>query len=136
MKAVKTSEPTPRTGSRLKRLPIKRDALTKRAALRDRVSTAKRSAFAPDLPTVAESGLPGFNVFGWNGVLATGGTPRPIIEKLHTLFITAMKDADVRKRMADFGFEPIGNSPEEFGTFVKEDIARWALVKETGAKVE
>ena len=101
------------------------------------VSTIKRSAFAPDLPTVAESGLPGFNVFGWNGVLATPGTPRPVIEKLHTLFITAMKDAEVRTRMAGFGFEPIGNTPEEFGAFVKEDIARWAkLVKETGAKVE
>ena len=101
------------------------------------VSTAKRSAFAPDLPTVAESGLPGFNVFGWNGVLATAGTPRPVIEKLHSLFITAMKDPEVRKRMADFGFEPIGNTPEEFGAFVKEDITRWAkLVKDTGAKVE
>jgi len=101
------------------------------------VSTAKRSTFAPDLPTVAESGLPGFNVFGWNGVLVTAGTPRPVIEKLHSLFITAMKDPEVRKRMADFGFEPIGNTPEEFGAFVKEDIARWAkLVKETGAKVE
>jgi tripartite-type tricarboxylate transporter receptor subunit TctC len=101
------------------------------------VSTIKRSAFAPELPTVAESGLPGFNVFGWNGVLATPGTPRPVIEKLHTLFITAMKDAEVRTRMAGFGFEPIGNTPEEFGAFVKEDIARWAkLVKETGAKVE
>jgi tripartite-type tricarboxylate transporter receptor subunit TctC len=101
------------------------------------VSTAKRSSFAPDLPTVAESGLPGFNVFGWNGVLATAGTPRPVIEKLHSLLITAMKDPEVRKRMADFGFEPIGNTPEEFGAFVKEDIARWAkLVKETGAKVE
>jgi tripartite-type tricarboxylate transporter receptor subunit TctC len=101
------------------------------------VSTAKRSSFAPDLPTVAESGLPGFNVFGWNGVLVTAGTPRPVIEKLHSLFITAMKDPEIRKRMADFGFEPIGNTPEEFGAFVKEDIARWAkLVKETGAKVE
>jgi tripartite-type tricarboxylate transporter receptor subunit TctC len=97
------------------------------------------------LPTVAESGLPGFNVFGWNGVLGTAATPRPVIEKLHTLFIeklhtlfiTAMKDASVRERMAGFGFEPIGNTPEEFGAFVKEDIARWAkLVKETGAKVE
>ena len=101
------------------------------------VSTAKRSTFAPELPTVAESGLPGFNVFGWNGVLATAGTPRPVIEKLHALFITAIKDAEVRDRMAGFGFEPIGNTPEEFGAFVKEDIARWAkLVKETGAKVE
>ena len=75
------------------------------------VSTAKRSAFAPDLPTVAESGLPGYDVFGWNGVLVTAGTPRPVIEKLHTLFITATKDPEVRTRMAGFGFEPIGNTP-------------------------
>jgi tripartite-type tricarboxylate transporter receptor subunit TctC len=101
------------------------------------VSTAKRSVFAPELPTVAESGLPGYDVFGWNGVLATRGTPRPVIEKLHALFVSAMKDAEVRTRMEGFGFEPIGNTPEEFGAFVKEDIARWAkLVKETGAKVE
>ena len=101
------------------------------------VSTAKRSAFAPELPTVAESGLPGYDVFGWNGVLATGGTPRPVIEKLNALFVGAMKDSEVRSRMAGFGFEPIGNSPEAFGAFVKEDIARWAKVaKESGAKVE
>jgi tripartite-type tricarboxylate transporter receptor subunit TctC len=87
--------------------------------------------------TVGPAGLPGYDVFGWNGVLATAGTPRPVIEKLHALFVTAMKDAEVRNRMEGFGFEPIGNTPEEFGAFVKEDIARWAkLVKETGAKVE
>jgi tripartite-type tricarboxylate transporter receptor subunit TctC len=101
------------------------------------VSTAKRSAFAPDLPTVAESGLPGYDVFGWNGVLATGGTPRPVVEKLHALLVGALKDPEVRSRMAGFGFEPIGSTPEEFGAFVKEDIARWAKVaKESGAKVE
>jgi tripartite-type tricarboxylate transporter receptor subunit TctC len=58
-------------------------------------------------------------------------------DNVHALFVTAMKDAEVRNRMAGFGFEPIGNTPEEFAAFVKEDIARWAkLVKETGAKVE
>ena len=82
------------------------------------------------------SGLPGFNVFGWNGVLATGGTPRPVIEKLHALFISAMKDAEVRTRMAGFGFER-SHTRRNSAPFVKEDIARWAkLVKETGAKVE
>ena len=101
------------------------------------VSGTTRYEPLPNVPTIAESGLPGYDVFGWNGVLATAGTPRPVIEKLHALFVTAMKDPEVRTRMAGFGFEPIGNSPEEFGAFVKEDIARWAkLVKETGAKVE
>jgi tripartite-type tricarboxylate transporter receptor subunit TctC len=101
------------------------------------VSTAKRSAFAPDLPTVAESGLPGFDVFGWNGVLVPAGTPQPVIAKLHDVMIAAIKQPEVRERMAGFGFEPIGNTPEQFGAFVREDVARWAkLVKETGAKVE
>src|SRR3977135_4216328 len=83
------------------------------------VSTARRPACAPELPPVAESGLPGYDVFGWNGVLATAGTPRPVIEKLHALFVTAMKDTEVRTRMAGFGFEPIGNTTEEFASFVK-----------------
>ncbi len=101
------------------------------------VSTAKRSIFAPDLPTVAESGLPGYDVFGWNGVLVPASTPPAVIAKLHDEFVGAMKEPAVRERMAGFGFEPIGNTPEQFGAFVKEDIARWAkLVKETGAKVE
>jgi len=80
------------------------------------VSTIKRSAFAPDLPTVAESGLPGFNVFGWNGVLDTAGTPRPVIEKLHALFITAMEDAEVRNRMAGLATSRSG-TPLRFDLF-------------------
>ena len=101
------------------------------------VSTAKRSAFAPELPTVAESGLPGYDVFGWNGVLATGGTPRPVVEKLHDVIVGAMKEPAVRERMAGFGFEPVGNTPEEFGEFVRADIARWAkVVKASGAEAE
>jgi len=101
------------------------------------VSTAKRSAFAPDLPTVAESGLPGFDVFGWNGVLAPAGTPAPVIAKLQGEMVRALKLPDVRERIAGFGFEPVGSTPEEFGEFVKADIARWAkVVKESGARVE
>ncbi|HEY6863693.1 MAG TPA: tripartite tricarboxylate transporter substrate binding protein [Burkholderiales bacterium] len=101
------------------------------------VSTAKRSAFAPELPTVAESGLPGYDVFGWNGVLVPAGTPKAIIAKLHDAIVGAMKEPAVRERMAGFGFEPVGNTPEEFGEFVKTDIARWAkVVKQSGAKAE
>ena len=101
------------------------------------VSTAKRSAFAPDLPTVAESGLPNFDVFGWNGVLAPAGTPAPVIAKLQGEMVKALKLPEVRERIAGFGFEPVGSTPEEFGEFVKADIARWAkVVKESGARVE
>jgi tripartite-type tricarboxylate transporter receptor subunit TctC len=101
------------------------------------VSTAKRSDFAPELPTVAEAGLPGYEVFGWNGVLAPAATPKPIIAKLHAEIVAAMKRPDVRERMAGFGFEPIGDTPDEFGEFVKADIARWAkVVKDSGARVD
>jgi len=101
------------------------------------VSTAKRSAFAPELPTVAESGLPGFDVFGWNGLLAPAGTPAPVIAKLHGEIVKALQIPEVRERIAGFGFEPVGDTPEEFGEFVRKDIARWAKVaKESGARVD
>ena len=101
------------------------------------VSTARRSSFAPELPTVAESGLPGFEVFGWNGVLAPAGTPQPIIARMHGAIVAALREPEVRSRMASFGFEPIGNTPEAFGEFLKSDSARWAkVVKESGARVD
>jgi len=101
------------------------------------VSTAKRSAFAHELPTVAEAGLAGFEVFGWNGLLAPAGTPKPVIAKLHGEIIRALRSPEIRERIAGFGFEPVGNSPEEFGEFVKADIARWAKVaKESGAHID
>ena len=101
------------------------------------VSTAKRSAFAPELPTVAEAGLAGFDVFGWNGLLAPAGTPRAVIAKLHEEITRALRSPEVRERIASFGFEPVGNTPEEFGEFVKADIAQWARVaKQSGARVD
>ena len=101
------------------------------------VSTAKRSAFAHELPTVAEAGLAGFEVFGWNGLLAPAGTPKPVIAKLHGEITRTLRTPEVRERIAGFGFEPVGNSPEEFGEFVKADIARWVKVaKESGARID
>jgi tripartite-type tricarboxylate transporter receptor subunit TctC len=101
------------------------------------VSTAKRSAFAPELPTVAEAGLPGFEVFGWNGLLAPAGTPKPVIAKLHDEIVKALKLQQVEERIATFGFEPVGNTPDEFAGFIKADIAQWARVaKESGARVD
>jgi tripartite-type tricarboxylate transporter receptor subunit TctC len=101
------------------------------------VSTAKRSAFAPELPTVAEAGLPGFAVFGWNGLLAPAGTPKPVIAKLHGEITRALQLSEVRERVAGFGFEPVGNTPDEFADFIKSDIAQWArVVTESGARVD
>jgi len=101
------------------------------------VSTAERSAFAPELPTVAEAGLAGFDVFGWNGLLAPAGTPKPVIARLQGEIVKALRLQDVRERVASFGFEPVGNTPEEFGEFIKADIAQWARVaKESGARVD
>ncbi len=101
------------------------------------VSTAKRSAFAPELPTVAEAGLAGFGVFGWNGLVAPAGTPKPVIAKLHGEITRALQLPEVRERVAGFGFEPVGNTPDEFADFIKADIAQWAkVVKESGARVD
>ena len=101
------------------------------------VSTAQRSAFAPQLPTVAESGLRGFEVFGWNGLLAPAATPQAIIDKLHDAIVEAMREPELRGRMASVGFEPIGSTPSEFGEFLRNDVARWAKVlKESGARVD
>ena len=105
------------------------------------VSTAKRSSFAPELPTVAESGaesnLRGYDVFGWNGVLVPAATPKAVVARLHAGIVEAMKQPEVLERMAGFGFEPVGNTPGEFGEFVKADIARWAkVVKDSGARID
>lgn len=101
------------------------------------VSQGRRSTFAPDLPTVAESGLPGYDVSGWNGILATGGTPRPVIQKIRDEVAALVKQPDVRASMAKFGFEPVADTPEQFAEFLRKDIAQWARVaKESGAKVE
>lgn len=101
------------------------------------VTTLKRSASLPDLPTLAESGLPGFDAPAWNGVLAPAGTPAPIIAKLHAEIIKNLKQPDVLERIAVLGFEPVGSTPQEFGEFVKTELAKWAKVaKESGAKAE
>lgn len=101
------------------------------------VSTAKRSAFIPELPTVAQSGLPAFDVFGWNGLLAPAGTPPEIVIKLQREVADALRLPEVVERIAAFGFEPIGSTPEEFAEFIAADIARWAKVaKESGARID
>ena len=101
------------------------------------VSTAQRSRMAPELPTLAESGVPGFDVVGWNGILAPAGTPPAVVTKLHRGLETALKLPDVITRLAATGFEPVGSTPEAFGEFMRTDMARWArVIRDAGVKVD
>jgi tripartite-type tricarboxylate transporter receptor subunit TctC len=101
------------------------------------VTTAKRTALAPDLPTIAESGLPGFDISTWFGVFLPAKTPPAIVEKLHAEFTRALAAPDVREKMLQLGAEPVGNRPEEFAAFIKSEAGKYAkLVKASGAKVD
>jgi tripartite-type tricarboxylate transporter receptor subunit TctC len=101
------------------------------------VTTAKRSASLPEVPTIAEAGLAGFDAPAWNGVLVPARTPRPVIAQLHAEIVKDLKLPDVLERITALGFEPVGNTPEEFGVFLKAELAKWAKVaKEIGAKAE
>ncbi len=96
---------------------------------------AKRSPSLPDLPTVAEAGVPGFEVSTWGGVLAPAGTPKSIITKLHGALKRILQLPDVKERLAAIDFEPVGNTPEEFGAFIKKEVARWGkVVRDAGIK--
>jgi tripartite-type tricarboxylate transporter receptor subunit TctC len=101
------------------------------------VGGAKRATAAPDLPTVAESGVPGFAFDSWNGVHVPARTPKRIVAKLNAGLLKSIGPPEVQKRMLDLGLEPAGSTPEEFGVFVRADIARWArVVKEAGVRTE
>jgi tripartite-type tricarboxylate transporter receptor subunit TctC len=101
------------------------------------VTSARRSAFMPDLPTVSESGLPGFEYVGWYGVLAPAGTPPAIVKRLHAEIVRVLALPEIRDRLAGEGFEVVGDTPDQFAAFLKTDIARWApVIKQSGARLE
>jgi tripartite-type tricarboxylate transporter receptor subunit TctC len=101
------------------------------------VSSAKRSPALPDVPTVAQAALPGFDVTVWQGLLTPAGTPREIVARLHTEIISALQKPDVQSRMAALGVDIVGNSPAEFAAFIRRDIEKWALViKAAGARID
>ena len=98
------------------------------------ISSPKRWPSVPELPTVAESGLPGFEAATWYGVLAPAGTPAPIVAKLQSDMSAALHQPDVKAVAADQGFETIGNKPEEFGEVIRGDMAKWGkLIRSLGA---
>ena len=101
------------------------------------VTGAKRAAALPDVPTISEVGVPGADFISWNGVHVRAGTPKALIAKLNAELNRALKLPDVQERMSTLGLDAAGGTPEAFGAFVKEDIARWAKVlKAAGVRAE
>ena len=101
------------------------------------VTTGKRFPLLPDLPTIAESGYPGFEALAWNGVLMAANTPRPIIARLNAEMNAVLKEPDVQQKMHGFGFDLIGGTPEEFGALISGEATRWApVIKKVGLKVD
>jgi tripartite-type tricarboxylate transporter receptor subunit TctC len=99
------------------------------------VSTRNRLAVIPEVPTIAEAGLPGFEVVGWNGILAPAKTPRAIIDRLHDEIVKVIRAPEIAADIVAQGIEPIGNTPEEFGRIIRTDIERWAKILK-GAKTQ
>jgi tripartite-type tricarboxylate transporter receptor subunit TctC len=101
------------------------------------VSSAARSRALPEVPTVAESALPGFDVTVWFAVLAPAATPREIVNRLNAEVVKAIKTQDMRERLAQQGAEAIGNTPEDFAAIIKRDLAKWAkVVKDANIKLD
>jgi tripartite-type tricarboxylate transporter receptor subunit TctC len=97
----------------------------------------KRSNVNPDLPTIAESGVPGFRFYGWNGVIAPRGTPRPVIAKFNRVMNEALRSAELRKQYFELGEEPAIGTPEDFAKLIREDYEKMGkLVKLAGVKTE
>ena len=101
------------------------------------VTTPARWPAVPDIPTVAEAGVPGYDVTVWYGILTTGRTPRPIVEKLNAGIVQALQSADVRQQLTGMGLAPVGNTAAEFGAKIRTEIAQWAkVVKRAGIRSE
>ncbi|MDA7416938.1 tripartite tricarboxylate transporter substrate binding protein [Xenophilus arseniciresistens] len=99
------------------------------------VTTARRSQSVPELPTVAESGVPGFDAMPWLGLVAPAGTPQPVVDRLHREVVEILKEPEMRERFKGWGLDIVGNTPTEFASFIRRDIDQWAKVIQ-GAKIK
>src|SRR5688572_23103547 len=100
------------------------------------VSSAKRTAAAPDIPTIAEAGVHGFEVVQWFGVFAPAGTPPEIVTRLHGAIVRALEDPAVRERFTHDGGETVGSTPAEFAAVIRADLAKWGkVIREAGIKL-
>jgi tripartite-type tricarboxylate transporter receptor subunit TctC len=101
------------------------------------VTGAQRSAVLPELPTVAESGLRGYEVSAWFGIFAPAGVPQPVAKRLNAEFVKVMREPDLKQRLASLGADPLTSTPEEFSTYLRSEIDKWAkVVKASGMKVD
>ncbi len=101
------------------------------------VSSAKRSPVAPDVPTVAENGVPGYDYVSWLGVVGPAGMPRDLVNRINADTNRILQMPDVRERLQQLGTSPVGGTAEEFGTYIRSQVATWhKVVKASGAKVE
>jgi tripartite-type tricarboxylate transporter receptor subunit TctC len=113
-------------------LPLAREGKLRPLA----ITSAKRSGLAPDLPTMAESGFPGFEAVPWFGLLAPVGTPQDIVDKVHGDTVKALALPEVRKKFDELGLEPVGNTPAEFAAVIKKEMPEWAkVIKDAGIKL-
>jgi tripartite-type tricarboxylate transporter receptor subunit TctC len=100
------------------------------------ITSIKRSALAPDLPTMAESGYPGFEAVPWFGLLAPAGTPGDVLDKLYTETVKALAMPQVRKKFDELGLEPVGNTPAEFAAVIRKETPEWAkVIRDAGIKL-
>ena len=114
-------------------MPFVRDKRMKMLA----VTTPKRMSLFPDVPTLAESGMPGFEVGAWQGLMVPVNTPKPIIQRLNAEVMKALQSPDVRQKLALQGAEPLGSTPEAYGEYIQKELNRWEMVvKQTGVTLE
>jgi tripartite-type tricarboxylate transporter receptor subunit TctC len=101
------------------------------------VTTGKRSNLFPEVPTLAESGMPGFDVSAWQGLMVPAKTPEPIVHRLNTELMTALHTPEVQKKLAAQGALPLGSTPEQYGAYIKSELERWSnIVKQTGVVLD
>src|SRR5207244_11308203 len=91
-------------------------------------ASEQRVVALPELPTIGESGYPGFEAWAWQGFVAPAGTPRDVVMKLNAEFASVMNDPTIKQRLSESGFEPQTSSPEQFAAYMKSEIAKWQKV--------
>ncbi|HTN26704.1 MAG TPA: tripartite tricarboxylate transporter substrate-binding protein, partial [Burkholderiales bacterium] len=96
------------------------------------VASPKRIAALPDLPTLAESGLPGFEAWAWQGLVAPAGTPPEVVAKLGAEYARAIGDPGIRQKIVDAGVDPLQSSPREFTDYIRSEQEKWAKVVKDG----
>ena len=101
------------------------------------VTTAQRSPALPDVPTIAEAGVPGYEATSWFGLLAPAKTPAPIVARLNAVILKALADPDVKKKLLEQGAEPAGETPAQFAAFIGSETVKWGkIVKQSGATAQ